>query len=129
MRIKIKRIYEPVDAADGCRVLIDRLWPRGISKERAALCAWIKDAAPSPSLRTWFAHAEERFLEFSRLYRAELEAQPEKQSAVRRLLELASCGNLTLVYGAKSETINHAVVLLQYLLEKDPSQLQNSVGK
>ncbi len=118
MSIEIKRIYEPEGEADGTRVLVDRLWPRGVSKQKAQLDEWLKDVAPSPSLRAWFGHKAENFLEFSQLYRAELDLVPAKQLAVLHLLEIARAGNLTLVYSAKSETLNHAAVLWQYLLEK-----------
>lgn len=117
MDIVIKRVYEAPEAADGARVLVDRLWPRGISKERARLDEWLKDAAPSTALRTWFGHRMENFGEFSRLYRAELETDPVKQEAVRHLLALAQGGRLTLLYGAKSDTVNHAAVLREHLLQ------------
>lgn len=118
MSVEIKRIYEPADDTDGRRVLVDRLWPRGISKQKAQVDEWLKDVAPSPSLRVWFGHKAENFPEFSQLYRAELEKEPAKQPAVLHLLEVAGNGNLTLVYGAKNETVNHAAVLRKYLLEK-----------
>lgn len=118
MSVEIKRIYEPADETDGKRILVDRLWPRGISKQKAQVDEWLKDVAPSPSLRVWFGHKAENFPEFSQLYRAELETEPAKQQAILHLLEVASSGNLTLVYGAKNETVNHAIVLRQYLLEK-----------
>ncbi len=118
MEIKIKRIYEPQSEADGRRVLVDRLWPRGVSKQRAQLDEWLKDVAPSPSLRVWFGHKAESFPEFSQLYRAELDAAPAKQPPVLHLLKIAETDTLTLVYAAKSETVNHAAVLRQYLLER-----------
>ncbi|MGD9560317.1 MAG: DUF488 domain-containing protein [Oscillospiraceae bacterium] len=110
-----KRIYLPAEATDGARVLVDRLWPRGISKERAALAAWLKDAAPSTALRQWFGHEPERFEDFSEKYRLELAADPEKQPAIRELLNMAQAGRVTLLYAAKSPTVNHAVVLKGYL--------------
>ena len=91
---------------------------QGISRENARLEEWLKDIAPSPELRKWFCHKDESFAQFSRLYRAELATDAVKQAAVRRLLEMAKAGNLTLVYGAKSDTVNQAVVLREYLLER-----------
>ncbi|NLF27813.1 MAG: DUF488 family protein [Clostridiales bacterium] len=118
MRIEIKRIYAPAEEADGRRVLVDRLWPRGVSKRDARLDEWLKDAAPSPGLRAWFGHREENFERFSEMYRFELDADAAKQSAVRHLLELARAGKLTLLYAARSETVNHAAVLRGVLEER-----------
>lgn len=118
MSMAIKRVYEPALESDGRRVLVDRLWPRGISRENAQLDEWLKDAAPSPELRVWFGHKAENFERFSQLYRAELDNDPVKQSAVRQLLNMGMDDRVTLVYGAKSETNNHAAVLRDYLLEK-----------
>jgi uncharacterized protein YeaO (DUF488 family) len=114
----IKRIYELPADADGWRVLVDRLWPRGVARDRAHLDEWLKDAAPSPALRAWFGHKSENFDEFSRLYRAELAKEPAQKSAVARLLEIEKTRGVTLVYAAKSETINHAAVLRAFLLEQ-----------
>lgn len=116
--IKIKRIYEPAEEVDGKRILIDRLWPRGVSKEKASLDVWLKDVAPSPALRTWFAHDKDRFKEFSLHYLNELSTDPDKQSAIKQLLDLASTSTVTLLYAAKDKSINHATVLQQYLLKK-----------
>lgn len=118
MEIAIKRVYEAPGDGDGRRVLVDRLWPRGVSRERAKLEEWLKEIAPSPALRVWFGHKEENFAEFAARYRAELETEPAKQAAVRHLLEMAQAGPVTLVYGAKSERVNHAALLRQYLLEQ-----------
>ncbi len=118
MSIVIKRIYEPAEREDGRRVLVDRLWPRGVSRQAALLDEWLKDVAPSPALRTWFGHKSENFEEFSVLYRRELDADPQKQSAVGRLIGFAKSGKLTLLYGAKSDRINHAAVLKRYLEER-----------
>lgn len=110
--IQIKRIYEAAAESDGFRVLVDRLWPRGISKERAAIDLWLKDVAPSGDLRTWFGHKPERFAEFSQKYEAELDAL----DAVTTLVTLASeHKTLTLLYGAKDPTHNHALVLQSYI--------------
>ena len=107
MGVGIKRIYEPEVPADGTRILVDRLWPRGVSKARAKLALWMKDVAPSPNLRVWFDHRPERFKEFGRRYKRELARNP----AVGELRKLARRGRVTLLYGARDPKINHAVVL------------------
>lgn len=109
------RIYdEPVEGR--YRILVDRLWPRGVSKERAALDEWLKDIAPSGPLRTEFAHMASRFEEFTVQYREELDAHPEP---VQHVLSLLSQGrSVELLYAAKDREINHAHVLREYLLEK-----------
>lgn len=106
--IRIKRIYEPAEEADGYRVLIDRIWPRGISKQRASLDEWAKDLAPSAELRKWFSHEPSRFEEFRKRYRDELSAQNDR---VRELRIRASSEPVTILYGAHDETHNNAVVL------------------
>ena len=116
--LKIKRIYERCDPSDGVRILIDRVWPRGVSKERARLDEWMKDIAPSPTLRKWFQHDPEKFAEFKKAYRGELEADSEKIGAVSRLLDMLDTNIVTLLYGAKDEIHNHAIVLKQYLEER-----------
>jgi uncharacterized protein YeaO (DUF488 family) len=107
--VAIKRIYERPAKADGTRILVDRLWPRGVSKAKAQLDGWEKAVAPSPALRKWFGHRPERFAEFRKRYRAELKGNP----AVRELRALT--GKVTLLYGAHDPKINHAVVLAQLL--------------
>jgi uncharacterized protein YeaO (DUF488 family) len=112
--LAIKRIYEPAAGGDGLRVLVDRLWPRGVSKEDAALDLWLKDVAPTPDLRTWFGHEPERFEEFSIRYREELESNP----ALDRLLDMARDAEVvTLLYGARDPECNHAVVLRDFASE------------
>lgn len=112
MPVVIKRVYDEPAAADGYRVLVDRLWPRGVSKQRAALDAWLKDIAPSPQLRTWFGHKPERFAAFSARYDAELKTNP----AVDELRQIIKeHDTVTLLYGARDPKINHAIVLLKYL--------------
>lgn len=118
MGIAIKRIYEAAEANDGKRILVDGLWPRGVSKDKARLDEWLKEIAPSPRLRAWFGHEGERFAAFGYQYRAELDAEPLKQEAVRHLLEMSRKGRITLLYGAKNAKVNHAVILRQYLQEK-----------
>jgi uncharacterized protein YeaO (DUF488 family) len=117
MSFEIKRIYEPAGEGDGKRVLVDRLWPRGVTKEAARLDEWLKEIAPSPQLRTWFGHESEKFDEFTSRYRQELDNDPQKQAAVRRLFALNKAGKVTLLYGAKSDSVNHAAVLQRYLME------------
>ena len=108
----VKRIYEAPAHDDGCRVLVDRLWPRGVSKEDAALDLWLKDVAPSTELRKEFGHHRERFAEFAAKYRHEL----DENEAVATLLELGERHRrVTLLYAASDTESNHAVVLLEYL--------------
>ncbi len=108
----IKRIYDDPSDDDGCRVLVDRLWPRGVSKERARLELWLKDVAPSAPLRKEFGHMQERFADFRAAYEAELESNP----AVHTLYGLAAeHGKVTLLFGAKDPETNHAVVLKEFL--------------
>jgi uncharacterized protein YeaO (DUF488 family) len=114
MDVRLKRAYDPAEPRDGYRVLVDRLWPRGVSKERARLDEWARELAPSAELRTWFGHDPERFAEFERRYRAELTAHEEKLDELRRR---AREGTLTLVYGARDEEHNDAVVLAELLRE------------
>src|SRR5215831_9698681 len=110
--VEIKRIYEPADSADGFRVLIDRLWPRGVSRRRAALDAWLADLAPSTALRTWFHHDLARWPEFARRYRGELRAQAP---LLQQLRQRARAQRVTLLYGARDPRVNHAVVLRDVL--------------
>ncbi len=112
MDISIKRVYLPAEDSDGYRVLVDRLWPRGIKKEDAKVDLWAKTLAPSVELRKWFNHISERFEEFSKKYVEELKANPE---AALVLDELRRHDKVTLLYGAKDEQHNNAVVLLHLL--------------
>ncbi len=121
--IRIKRAYEEPEADDGYRVLVDRLWPRGVKKEHLRLDAWLKELAPSPELRKWFGHDPARWEEFQRRYRAEFSA-PEAQTLLTELAERAGLGPITLVYGARDEQHNGAVVLRE-LLEERLSQTRN----
>ena len=113
--IKLKRVYAPVEASDGRRFLVDRLWPRGIRKEEARIDSWLRDAGPSQKLRHWFGHDPARWTEFARRYRRELGAQPE---VLEPLLKAAREGDITLVYGARDEQHNQAVVLKDVLEER-----------
>lgn len=112
----MKRVYDEPKSSDGFRVLVDRLWPRGVAKEKAEIDLWFKEIAPSPEARKEFGHMADRFAEFTDVYRAELDTNP----AVAQALELLKKHDLvTLVYAAKDEHINHVVVLRDYLLEQD----------
>lgn len=109
MTLQLKRIYVPASDDDGLRILVDRLWPRGVSKYDAALADWMKEVAPSPQLRTWFGHDPARWSEFRTRYRRELKDNP----CVEKLREMAGKGKVTLVYGARDEKHNHALVLAE----------------
>jgi uncharacterized protein YeaO (DUF488 family) len=112
MDVRLKRAYDPAAASDGYRVLIDRLWPRGVSRDRAKLDAWEKRLSPSRELRQWFGHDPARFQEFRRRYIEELRSQRPQLTALRHR---ASDGTLTLVYGARDSDNNDAVVLAEVL--------------
>jgi uncharacterized protein YeaO (DUF488 family) len=112
MDVRLKRAYEPAAASDGDRVLIDRIWPRGVTREEAQLNEWAHELAPSTELRRWFAHDPARFGEFRRRYTAELAAQEGK---LRELRQRAREGTLTLVYAARDTEHNDAVVLAELL--------------
>jgi uncharacterized protein YeaO (DUF488 family) len=116
--VKLKRVYEPQTRCDGVRVLVDRLWPRGVSKTAAALDQWMKEIAPSTELRKWFGHDPERWEEFGRRYAAELHANDE---LLGQLGALARQGTVTLVYSAHDEAHNDAVVLRDVLLGRKPT--------
>lgn len=106
--LQLKRAYEPAAPTDGRRILVDRLWPRGLSKRRIAIDEWMKELAPSAALRQWFAHDPKKWPEFQRRYRQELRSHPD---LVRRLASLARRGRVTLVFGARDAEHNDAVVL------------------
>jgi uncharacterized protein YeaO (DUF488 family) len=110
--IHIKRVYEPPSRRDGARILVERLWPRGVSKERAALDLWLKEAAPTPALRKWLGHEPSRWVAFKRRYWGELRKRPE---AVAELKNRARKGTVTLVYAARDEEHNGALALKEYL--------------
>lgn len=112
MKISIKRVYLPAEDGDGYRVLVDRLWPRGIKKENARVDLWAKTLAPSAELRKWFNHIPERFEEFAKKYVAELKSNPDVAPVIEQLRQH---GKVTLLYGAKDEQHNNAVVLLHFL--------------
>jgi uncharacterized protein YeaO (DUF488 family) len=110
--IQVKRVYDRPSPADGYRVLVDRLWPRGLRKQAAGIHLWLKDVGPSAELRRWFAHSPDRWDEFRRRYAAELAG---KSRAVDVLREKSGTGNLTLVFAAKNAEQNNAVALMEYL--------------
>lgn len=116
--LRLKRAYEPAAPEDGMRILVDRLWPRGISKEKASLYEWEKEIAPSTELRQWFGHDPERWTEFQRRYRAELRKHADILDHIR---ELAKKQTVTLIYGAHDEKHNDAVVLRDVLVEESKS--------
>lgn len=113
MNIGIKRVYEDPKEDDGYRILVDRIWPRGVSKERAHLDEWLKDLGPSNELRKWFGHKPELFKEFSERYKEELE---QKKDVLDRIKEISEEKKVCLVYGAKDEEHNQAVVI-KFVLE------------
>jgi uncharacterized protein YeaO (DUF488 family) len=110
--IRIKRVYEPVEPQDGERYLVDRLWPRGINKEKLVLAAWLKEAAPSNDLRRWYAHDPAKWDEFRRRYFAELDGNSETRQI---LLEASARGNVTLLFSSRELEINNAEALKIYL--------------
>ncbi len=115
MGLAIKRAYEPAEARDGFRILVDRLWPRGLSKEKLPIDLWLRDLGPSTELRKWFGHDPARWEEFRRRYREELDGSRELLDQVREHLK---AGAVTLVYSAKDEEHNQAVVIREYLNQK-----------
>ena len=108
MKIRIKRVYAQPDEGDGRRILVDRLWPRGLSKEKASVDLWLKDIAPSTALRKWFGHDPAKWEEFKERYLVELKANKEQTQLLKQELNK---GTVTLVYGAKDEEHNDAVVI------------------
>jgi uncharacterized protein YeaO (DUF488 family) len=119
--VRVRRIYDAPDAEDGTRVLVDRLWPRGVSKERAHLDAWAKEVAPSTELRKWYGHDPERFPEFAQRYQAELR-DPEHSDAFTKLRDLVHEGPVTLLTAAKRSDISEAQVLADVLTRPAATQ-------
>ena len=112
MSVKLKRVYEEPAKTDGTRILVDRIWPRGLSKEKAHVDLWLKDVAPSNELRKWFGHDPARWPEFRARYKAELKRNQAQLSLLRQALQK---GPATILYGAKDEEHNQAVVLHEFL--------------
>jgi uncharacterized protein YeaO (DUF488 family) len=113
-QVQVRRVYDEPEDSDGVRVLVDRIWPRGMTKARAALTEWCKDVAPSTELRKWYSHDPAKFEEFTRRYGAELE-QAERAQALQHLRGLAADGRLTLLTGSKAVDISEAAVLAAIL--------------
>ena len=113
--VKSKRVYDAIQRSDGPRFLVERLWPRGVKKEKLKLDAWLKEVAPSDGLRRWFGHDPAKWDEFQRRYRAELDENP---NAWKQLLDVARQGNVTLLYSASDTEHNNAIVLKDYLAER-----------
>ena len=116
--LQVKRVYDPPSEADGVRVLVDRLWPRGLTKTAAAVDLWLKDIAPSVSLRRWFKHGPSRWSEFTRRYAEELdslETKSTKAAAIAALVAAIRRGRVTLLFGARDHEHNNAVALRTYL--------------
>lgn len=111
MKVNIKRVYDKPDASDGRRILVDRLWPRGLSKDKAKVDLWMKDVAPSTELRKWFGHDPSKWEEFRVAYNEELKNNP----VVEDLIKEVKKGHTTLVYGAKDTEHNHALVLKAFM--------------
>ncbi|HOD82677.1 MAG: hypothetical protein BWX88_02744 [Planctomycetes bacterium ADurb.Bin126] len=111
-KVQIKRVYDKPSPRDGTRVLVDRVWPRGMKKDKAHIDLWLKDAAPSADLRKWFGHHVARWKDFRRRYAAELDKHPNAMDELRRL---ADKHTLTLIFSARDEEHNNAVVLREYL--------------
>lgn len=112
--VRVKRVYDEADASDGRRVLVDRLWPRGLRKDAAAVDDWLRDVAPSPELRRWYGHDPARFAEFARRYRAEL-ADPAHADGLARLRGLTERGEVTLLTATRDLTHAHTAVLTELL--------------
>ncbi|MDE1975546.1 MAG: DUF488 domain-containing protein [Patescibacteria group bacterium] len=111
--IHLKRVYEPASTDDGYRILVDRLWPRGVSKEKARIDYWEKGVTPSPALRTWFGHDPRKWHEFSRRYREELEKNSAAVDAFKKIISKEPV--VTFVYGAKDTEHTHAIVLKEFI--------------
>lgn len=116
LQIRIDRVYNPPSPGGGLRVLVDRMWPRGLKKEAAAVDLWLKEVAPSHSLRKWFGHDPERFEEFRSRYEAELESDAPAREGLRNLVRQARNGPLTLLFSARDEEHNNAAVLRDFIL-------------
>ncbi|MEO6603021.1 MAG: DUF488 domain-containing protein [Polyangiaceae bacterium] len=119
LNIKTKRVYDAPARADGCRILVDRIWPRGLSKADAALDVWIKDVSPSTALRQWFGHDPAKWANFTKKYFSEL---AKKQDAIELVLAASTGPTVTLLYGAKDVAHNNAVALKKYLDERAPAR-------
>lgn len=125
--LKLKRIYEAPQNSDGYRILVDRIWPRGVSKERAAIALWLKEVGPSTGLRKWFGHDPVRWLEFQKRYRQELRGRPELTARIKQLEK--EHGVVTLVFSARDEERNQAVVIRDFLAKRSPKSERKAAAK
>jgi uncharacterized protein YeaO (DUF488 family) len=119
----VKRVYDTVSDEDGFRILVDRIWPRGMSKDKAKIDLWLKDITPSNQLRKWFGHDQRKWSEFEEKYHKEL---GDKESLITTVLEKMLSGNVTLLFGARDEKFNNAVALKQYIDERQRSSHHES---
>ncbi len=117
-QLRIKRVYAAAEESDGYRILTDKLWPRGMTKDKAAIDEWAKEITPTNSLRQWFGHKRENFQAFTDQYIAELNANPAAPAFAKLCIELLQRHNVTLLYGAKDEECNHAIVLRNWILNQ-----------
>ena len=117
-QLRIKRVYAAAEESDGYRILTDKLWPRGMTKDKAAINEWAKEITPTNSLRRWFGHKRENFQAFTDQYIAELNANPAAPAFAKLCIELLQRHNVTLLYGAKDEECNHAIVLRNWILNQ-----------
>lgn len=117
-QLRIKRVYAAAEESDGYRILTDKLWPRGMTKDKAAINKWAKEITPTNSLRQWFGHKRENFQAFTDQYIAELNANPAAPAFAKLCIELLQRQNVTLLYGAKDEECNHAIVLRNWILNQ-----------
>lgn len=117
-QLRIKRVYAAAEESDGYRILTDKLWPRGMTKDKAAIDEWAKEITPTNSLRQWFGHKRENFQAFTDQYIAELNANPAAPAFAKLCIELLQRQNVTLLYGAKDEECNHAIVLRNWILNQ-----------
>ena len=117
-QLRIKRVYAAAEESDGYRILTNKLWPRGMTKDKAAINEWAKEITPTNSLRQWFGHKRENFQAFTDQYIAELNANPAAPAFAKLCIELLQRHNVTLLYGAKDEECNHAIVLRNWILNQ-----------
>ena len=117
-QLRIKRVYAAAEESNGYRILTDKLWPRGMTKDKAAIDKWAKEITPTNSLRQWFGHKRENFQAFTDQYIAELNANPAAPAFAKLCIELLQRHNVTLLYGAKDEECNHAIVLRNWILNQ-----------
>lgn len=117
MGVRVKRVYLSPEESDGQRILVDRLWPRGLKKEDAHIAIWLKEAAPTPELRQWYHQDRSRYEEFRRRYELELRERPETQAALTEIITRLKEDDVTLLYGTRDEAHNHASILQEFILE------------